>query len=206
MNKDEIIARVYIVKYDTGFAPNPKGEFITLACCKPKIRKFAKKGSWVIGLKSRSKSNNPKQENRLIYAMKVKENPTFDEYYKDKRFEYKKFYLDPDGDNIYHTDDHGKFKQNYNDHHDETDKENDRRGERVLISDYATSYYFGTKNAVLIPNRFEKMLPLIHSRMHKNIVDDEEKKLFSDFLDWLEKEYKSGNYSETVKMKKCQLC
>ena len=31
----------YVITHDSGFAPNPFGGFLTLATCKPKIRKSA---------------------------------------------------------------------------------------------------------------------------------------------------------------------
>lgn len=57
----------YIVAHDTGFAPNPFWGWCTLATCKPRIRKSAGVGDWIIGL-------TPKRAgNRLLYAMKVEE-------------------------------------------------------------------------------------------------------------------------------------
>ena len=40
---------MYVVKVDSGFAPNPVGGLCTLACCKPTIRKTANVGDWIIG-------------------------------------------------------------------------------------------------------------------------------------------------------------
>ena len=34
----------YIVTHDTGYAPNPFHGFLTLACCKPLIRRTAEVG------------------------------------------------------------------------------------------------------------------------------------------------------------------
>lgn len=53
----------YIIPIDDGAAPNPYGGVCTLAICKANIRKIAKVGDWLIGLK------NPTKE--LLYAMKV---------------------------------------------------------------------------------------------------------------------------------------
>ena len=39
---------LYVVDRDFGFAPNPFHGVCTLATCKPKIRKFAKVGDWII--------------------------------------------------------------------------------------------------------------------------------------------------------------
>lgn len=47
----------YVVSRDFGFAPNPFFNFCTLATCKPKIRKDAKIGDWIIGTNSTTKKN-----------------------------------------------------------------------------------------------------------------------------------------------------
>ena len=91
----------YIVRWDDGFAPNPFHGILTLACCKPEIRRKAKKGDYVVGLGSKSRGN------RLVYAMRVTETLRFDEYWVASRFLVKR----PDmsaggiealGDNIYY--------------------------------------------------------------------------------------------------------
>ena len=39
----------YVMTHDYGFAPNPHGEYCTLACCKPRIRSSAGVDDLVIG-------------------------------------------------------------------------------------------------------------------------------------------------------------
>lgn len=39
----------YVLKTDTGFAPCIDDGILTLACCKPFIRRHAEKGDWIIG-------------------------------------------------------------------------------------------------------------------------------------------------------------
>ncbi len=39
----------YILKVDSGFAPNPFHGWCTLACCKPAIRRKARPGDWIVG-------------------------------------------------------------------------------------------------------------------------------------------------------------
>ena len=94
---------VYVVTHDDGFAPNPFHGFCTLATCKPRIRKRAGLGDWVLGIGS--PRNN--QAGKLIYAMRVEEEMWFDDYWADPRFQQKK--PDPNGaeefrcgDNAYH--------------------------------------------------------------------------------------------------------
>ena len=69
----------------SGFAPNPFGHFCTLACCKPLIRKHAAIGGWVVGTGSKRTVGSDK----LVYAMKVTENVSFNKYAQDPRFQYK---------------------------------------------------------------------------------------------------------------------
>ena len=74
----------YVVATDCGFAPNPFYDFCTLATCKPDIRERATVGDWVIGTGSGAKE---KQRNGyLVFAMRVTETMSFDEYWKDIRF------------------------------------------------------------------------------------------------------------------------
>lgn len=94
----------YVVRYDSGFAPNPFYGYCTLATCKPSIRKGADIGDWVVG--SGSNDRNVRRGGHLVYAMRVTETMTFDEYEVDTRFESKKPYRNGSrkqscGDNIY---------------------------------------------------------------------------------------------------------
>lgn len=94
----------YVVRYDSGFAPNPFYGYCTLATCKPNIRRSADIGDWVVG--SGSNDRTVRRGGRLVYAMRVTEAMPFDEYGADPRFEYKKPYRNGSrkqscGDNIY---------------------------------------------------------------------------------------------------------
>lgn len=94
----------YVVARDFGFAPNPFFGFCTLATCKPKIRKHASIGDWVVGTGAKSKYG---YHGRLILAMQVGEVLDFDQYWNDPRFLLKRPNLNGSlkvlyGDNIYH--------------------------------------------------------------------------------------------------------
>lgn len=104
----------YIITRDFGFAPNPFHGILTLATCKPKIRKAAQVGDYLMG------NSNKASGNKLIYMAKVDEILTFDEYWSDVRFQCKKPVMNGSfktlyGDNIYHHDD-GEWIQ-ANSHH-----------------------------------------------------------------------------------------
>lgn len=95
----------YVVARDYGFAPNPFGEFCTLATCKPEIRRLANVGDWIVG--TGSGSAKWRRRGYLVYAMKVSEAMSFDQYWADPRFQNKKPNLRASrklafGDNIYH--------------------------------------------------------------------------------------------------------
>jgi hypothetical protein len=149
----------YVVVRDFGFAPNPFYGYCTLATCKPKIRASASIGDWVVGTGSKSLD----LQDRLIFAMRVTEVETFDEYWNDVRFADKR----PNrhgsrkqlfGDNIYHRNTKtGRWIQEDSHHSRSNGKafkinlDHDTQTDRVLISN--DFVYFGEK-PIAIPARF----------------------------------------------------
>ena len=108
----------YIITRDFGFAPNPFQGVLTLATCKPRIRKSAQVGDFLIG------NSNKATGNKLIYMAKIDEILTFDLYWADTRFQNKKAVMNGSyktlyGDNIYHHKG-GEWKQ-ANSHHSKED-------------------------------------------------------------------------------------
>jgi hypothetical protein len=102
----------YVVARDYGFAPNPFHGWCTLATCKPDIRKTAQAGDWIVGTGSATKG----RAGRAVYAMRVEETLTFEQFWKDPRFLRKR----PDlrasrklafGDNIYRPSRQGGWAQ-----------------------------------------------------------------------------------------------
>jgi hypothetical protein len=94
----------YVVRYDSGFAPNPFYGFCTLATCKPGIRANAQVGDWIVG--SGSANRSVQRGGHLVYAMRVTETMSFHRYSIDSRFEKKKPFRKGSrkqscGDNIY---------------------------------------------------------------------------------------------------------
>lgn len=146
----------YVVARDYGFAPNPFGGFCTLATCKPNIRRTAQVGDWIIGTGSAERN----RRGYLVYAMRVAEAITFDEYWADPRFQNKKPNLRSSkkiafGDNIYHRN-NGVWTQ-ADSHHsfpggvqNERNVQNDTQANRVLV---ATEYaYWGGTGPLIPPN------------------------------------------------------
>ena len=171
---------------DYGFAPNPFYGFCTLATCKPQIRKKAEIGDWIIGTGSKSKG----RDGRLVYAMRVTEAMSFDEYWADSRFHRKR----PDmhasvkkafGDNIYHRENEaGEWRQldSHHSYQDGTQNDrnvrNDTQVNRVLISD--DFIYWGGSGPLLPPFRGETVC---HStQAHRCNFPSE---VVEDFVAWL---------------------
>lgn len=95
----------YKLSRDFGFAPNPFHGICTLATCKPQIRRGAQVGDLIIGCGSAQL----KMVGKIIFAMRVSEKLTFQQYWDDPRFLSKKVDLLSSksfayGDNIYHIE------------------------------------------------------------------------------------------------------
>ncbi|MDF3883641.1 hypothetical protein [Cupriavidus basilensis] len=148
----------YVVARDYGFAPNPFDGHCTLATCKPDIRQRANVGDWLAGIASANDSRIP----RLVYAMRVDEVLTYDSYWRQPRFHYKRPLRTGSvkqlfGDNIYHRNGNGEWIQadSHHSHHDGSPNQrniiNDTQSHGVLVSEHFA--YWGSK-AVEIPQRF----------------------------------------------------
>lgn len=187
----------YVLIRDYGFAPNPFPPFCTLATCKPGIRNAANIGDWVIGTGSSSAGSSFKD--KLIYAMQVTGKITYDEYWNNALFQYKKPVMNGSlkqnyGDNIYHRDvNSGQYIQE-NSHHsldngvvNPLNYNRDLESQYVLISDYY--WYFG-KSAVLLPNGFR---PLIKRGPGFKKFDEKSNCIILDFISWLEKNFQEKN-------------
>jgi len=171
----------YIVKHDTGFAPNPFHGYCTLACCKPRIRRKAEKGDWVVGLMPKSAGN------KVAYLMRVDDIvPSFRDYWFAARFKAKKPSYTGGlqkqcGDNIYEPKTPGTYRQLRSMHsHDDGsehtgNKAHDLSGKRILVSE--TFAYFGS-NPKPLPSDLQS---LIVGRGHRSRFSDETKAAFLRF-------------------------
>ena len=167
----------YVVKHDTGFAPNPYYGFLTLATCKPKIRQSANIDDILVGTGSAQGIGN----NKIIYVGVVSEVLSTIDYSIDPRFEAKKPSNQDEkaqrGDNIYYWQD-GQWQQIKNIFHFEENMKHDLQPERILIC--KKFWYFGNQ-AEMIP---EKFLEIVKTGPgHKNTID---KTLTNDFMRWME--------------------
>lgn len=73
----------YKMTTDSGFAPNPFGRSLTLATCKPQIRRSKKVGDWIVGFTSAELAGDPIGSERLIYLMRVGQKLHMRDYYYD---------------------------------------------------------------------------------------------------------------------------
>lgn len=159
----------YNIDYDTGFAPNPFGHRLTLATCKPGIRRTKKVGDWLVGFSCKGLSDKARKadieisKDAIIYIGLVSEILSLTDYCEDLRFRNK---VPPKtsnnnfeacaGDNIYQAlpfkEGHKpKFDRITDIHHcSPTDKKRDLDGRNVLIFDRFT--YLGRKGKPLPSN------------------------------------------------------
>ena len=161
---------IYVVDRDFGFAPNPFHGMCTLATCKPRIRRAAKIGDWVIGVGG----TRLNATGRCIFAMKVTRKIDFNRYwneveYRDKRPVRNGSLKMMVGDNIYHSVE-GKWIQldSHHSHLDGTQNDHnvvkDTSADCVLVSDHF--YYFG-KSSFLIPAGVLSKLGYRNGRNHR---------------------------------------
>ena len=174
----------YVIEHDYGLAPNPFGGFCTLSVCKPRIRKNRNIniGDWVIGTGSKKLN----KVNHLIYAMRLDEKLTLDEYWHDSRFEYKKPIINGSltqiyGDNFYHLDENENWIQEKSAHSvikKEKHSKRDTSGVNVLISKHF--YYLGD-NAVLIPKAYHEICKKGPGMKYKGLEE-----IGGEFISWVE--------------------
>lgn len=172
----------YTIPHDDGAAPNPFNGLCTLAICKPRIRSAASVGDWVAGLGSKDAPSGD-LSGKLVYAMKVKEKITLEQYDARCRAEWpsripetKSSNLqDRLGDCIYdYTSGQPKLRPSV---HSQENMETDLSGVNVLIAE--EFYYFGSK-AIALP---AELLDIRHPNQgHKSNCNNE---LVKPFVQWI---------------------
>lgn len=70
----------YIVPVDDGAAPNPFFGACTLVICKPRIRRVAKVGDWVVATGSKNAPGKRDLSGKVVYLMRVSLVMTMREY------------------------------------------------------------------------------------------------------------------------------
>jgi hypothetical protein len=153
------MTRLYAYKMtnDNGFAPNPYAGCLTLATCKPALRKTKKVGDWMAGFTGLSMGAAPGQE-RLVYLARISRKLALEDYYE--QYPQKRPGNCPNADNIYRRDGNGSWQQLENPFHGAEKLAEDVAGKYVLVAD--EFYYFG-RQALEIP---EGVRPAIPARQH----------------------------------------
>jgi hypothetical protein len=165
----------YKLTHDSGFAPNPFWGYLTLATCKPGIRRSKKVGAWIAGFASGQLCGDAIGEEKLVYLMQVTEKFSIADYFRSSRFVRK---IPPTsggqhvlsvGDNIYeplrlHSTAPSAFRQLPNNSHwdgigvctPKPSKAHDISGQFVLVSNRFA--YFGSE-ALMIPPELRPNVP-----------------------------------------------
>lgn len=207
----------YKIEHDWGFAPNPFHGTLTLATCKGDIRgcKELHIGDWIVGFGSKSMHNLGK----MIYAMRIDDILTFDQYYDDLRYQCKKpvktgSLVQMYGDNVYHSDKSNNPPRQYiqdecaHSHDDwsfyKEHYDRDIKSDKVLLSN--TFYYFGN-NCIDIPNEFS-YIRLGNNDVRGNMtytdLKGEDVKIKA-FVEWLENNYSKGIHGDPCNWKEFNL-
>lgn len=179
----------YVVARDYGFAPNPFHGFCTLATCKPKIRKTAGIGDWVVGTGSADKRK--KRGNLLVYVMRVEEIMTYNEYWNDPRFHRKRPNLQGSrkqafGDNIYYRDAEDWCQQNSH-HSHEDGKPNqkniahDTKTDRILVSE---EYVYWGGEGPEIPSKFRDYKGEDIRKKNSSHKSNFSREFIDEFVEW----------------------
>ncbi len=134
---------------DAGSAPNPFWGVCTLVICKPKIRRAAQVGDWIVGTGS-SRSPIGNIQDRLVYAMRVTKKMTMRDYDDWAREERPEKIPDLRGGDWRHR--RGDAVYDYSElpprvrkggPHGLEHREHDLKGEYALLSEHF--YYFGDR-------------------------------------------------------------
>ena len=172
----------YKMTWDTESAPNPHHGVLTLAICKPTIRRCSQVGDWISGWTA--KVVHGKDERRysfehpkLIYLARVQKKLTFADYWAQYPSKYpheikSNMSLYDSGDNIYkplvtNPNDYNDYEQVKNNNHTKEDIVHDLSGKFVLICD--EFYYYGVDNAIDIEKEFFNVTV---PRCKKLVLDD----------------------------------
>lgn len=157
----------YKMTHDTGFAPNPFHGMLTIANCKPLIRKCKRVGDWIAGFTSKQLNGDNAGEERLVFLMKVTDKISYNEYWHNPIYSRKKpdllshLTMDKTGDNIYQPLKinpivSSDFQQVENKNHKDWDQTHDLSGKFILISE--CFYYFGAES-ISIPIEIRPNVP-----------------------------------------------
>lgn len=213
--EEKLILYGYKMTHDTGFAPNPYHGVLTLATCKPRIRKYTKEGYWISGWTSNevydkdyNKHSFTDSSQKLIYLAKVSKVLGFKDYWEKyplKR-QPKKSMDDGKGgfkscgnvlltksddisfcgDNIYEPDTKSNLGYKQHDNPHHGEKEKERDLSGEHVLVCEKFYYFGVENAIEIKKH------VVH-RWKKFSTDEGQK-----IIDFVTNNYSEGLYPKKI--------
>lgn len=179
----------YVVRVDIGLAPNPFWGYCTLAVCTPNhLRIRFDSGDWIAGFTPVA------EDSRLVYAMQVSEVLHFNTYFQDRRFSRKKpnvagTWRQRVGDNMYHLDDSGRWKQHQSIHH-RSSSQNDQDLKHPFVNIARQFFYFG-EEAVPIPARFDRLVWRRHGAKYRH-----DPAVSAAFIQWIQAKHETGRHGE----------
>lgn len=142
----------YVVRFDSGMAPNPFYGWCTLAVCTPNhMNSRVGPGDWIAGFRPKSEGN------RFLYAMRIDEVLDLNAYYHDPRFLKKRPVEDGNwkqrcGDNCYSLTANGKWQHHPNvAHHDPGVVRKDTMHAKAFVG---REFYYLGRAAAALPKRF----------------------------------------------------
>jgi hypothetical protein len=144
----------YVIRNDDG----------SLAICKPKIRKGANPGDLVLAFAGRELGRDP---HRVVWAGRVIEKLTLEEYWADVRFQCKKPNASHVPDNIYRPGPRG-LRQVTNPIHDQNDAPRDCGGFFALVMDPVWRL---NREASSLPDQFDRLRIAMAARRGHRISD-----------------------------------
>ena len=165
---NKLTLRSYKMTHNTGFAPNVSGDILSIATCKPQIRRVCEIGEWIAGFSSKALDNSQVGKEKLIYLAKVSEKISFATFWD--KYPQKHTDSDRNGDNIYKPNGKGGYEQIANPHHDDSHKAKDLSVDSVLLCD--EFYYFG--NGVDLPLNLRENLCIPQGQSGYGVLTDDD--------------------------------
>lgn len=174
----------YVVKHDTGLAPNPFWGWCTLAVCTPNHQgSKVQPGDWIAGFLGKQHGH------KFLYAMEVSERIHMDAYFKDERFIEKRphvrgSWMQRCGDNFYSFDRLGKWQQHKTRFHTgPEDIARDTRNPWVFV---AKKFWYLGREAQPLPARLKPLAGGRGARVnHPSSLADQFKK-------WVQENFTDG--------------
>ena len=169
------MARLYFYKLvaDNGGAPHVTPGLLSLAICKPMIRRTAREGDWIFGFAA----NSLDADNRLIYVARVTQKLVDGAYYRDASWRSRGDCIYEHRDGTYHWRAGAKHHGGKGDLEHDLGPAPDHRSAQVLLSD--DFRYFGATGDASYKLQFPRVKEAVerlgrgHRVNHGNLLRDQ---------------------------------